>query len=83
MSDRDDKKSWVFAGQVAAEIEERLPASLQKEDIQAISPENYPLERALREGGELLEKALRAKLDFHSRSRSSGIPRLRDGTTLD
>ena len=66
MCERDDKKSWVFAGQVAVELEEQLPAFLQKEDIQAITPENYPLERALREGGALLEKALRAKLDATS-----------------
>ncbi len=63
MSEKGDKKSWIFAGQVAAELEERLPAFLQKEDIQAIAPENYPLERALQEGGTLLEKALLAKLD--------------------
>ena len=82
MSKMGDKKSWVFAGQIAAELEGQLPASLQKEDIQAITPENYPLERALQEGGALLEKALRAKLDSHSRSHSSGNPRLRDGTTM-
>jgi len=54
---------WIFAGQVEESVAQVLPSYFPSDDLMAVAPREYPIERALREGGELLSAAVERKLD--------------------
>ncbi len=59
---RHGKPVYVFAGQTAPDLEPVLPFGLDMKNVRAVAPPEYPLERALREGPDLLETAVREAL---------------------
>lgn len=62
MATRSKKRAWVFSGLVDNELLKRPPSHLRPDDITAICPPDYPLDRSLAEAKPLLEQAIRTKL---------------------
>lgn len=59
----DNKKILIFAGLLSDDLNTHLPQSFGKENLIQITPDNCPLEQALRDGRENLARAILKTVD--------------------